>query len=934
MAFRLRSGSVIRQLSSSRQDLQASRTSGFLARAGLVCLAAASALSSGCMTSNDELFFWGDEREITYYKDQSTKIDYPDVGQESPQEVTTTDEPRRIGHPRKDDIADLKLDDALKTALLNAEVIRDNAQFLNSGNRLLTNPDFTSSIHDIAIQETNLLFGQGGVQAALSEFDATFTTSLMTGVTETPVDTTTTGFDPKGITGPRGRHQDFGDFRSRLSKIFADGSQFTLQHNWLYTQDNTNNTSVRPFFSQYTSRANASQDEGLPTFGAEFRTPLLQGAGTRYTRIAGPIAKRPTLQSTPLVNQGVVIARIRTDISLADFEGSVQQLIRDTEDTYWELYLAYRTYDAESVATRSALQTWREVRANKDVGKIGAADEAQAQDNYFETRARRENALAGLYQTEVRLRRLMGLPVNDQTVLRPIDDPITAQISSDWNVSLTEALTYRPELRRQKWNIKSLELQHEAAGMLVRPRLDFVARYEANGYGDQLTGDDPTPFHSAYGSLWSGDFQGWGLGFEFSMPIGFRAATTQVQNLEHRIAKARSLLAEQEKEISYEMAATFQQVAQAYQSAKTNFNRRRAAARRVAAFEAEYRVGRTTVDLLLRAQISFAQAEIAYFSSLVSYNRALNDLNFRKGTILYDRNVYLTESLWTEEAYEDAMRRAWERSFAFDAPFLDAEPDEFVLECPECEMTDEWNGEITPMPLPQSAPSAPPEENIEAVPTPTDPSKPDSTRPDNKTAILPLEPETGGLQYDETVPPASNSQLLPDEPVTLPATVPAPKDVPASEAAAATALPIEPLAPAGQTTSQPAFVPEIIARPETSQPASPTTADLNFEAPIQLDQFDTPVPQDDAFLQPINPDLPRSALLNSAQSRIPSGQSANRPASGSSQRATRGRSIQQTGEAAGQPSRVRQADFQQPVGRSAPQSSPGPIFGWDKLFNR
>ncbi len=742
MAFRLRIGSKIRQ-QASRQERRAGRAGRFLARAGLVLAAATSTLASGCMTSNDELFFWGDEREISYYKDQTTKIDYSDVGQESPAEVSQTDEPRRIGHPRKDDIADLRLNDALKTALLNAEIIRDNAQFLNAGNRLLSNPDFTSSIHDIAIQETNTLFGQGGIQAALAEFDATFTTQMMWGANETPIDTTTTGFTPG-----EGRRQEFGDFRAQLSKIFANGSQFTLQHNWLYTEDNTNNTGVRPFNSQFTSRGNASADWGLPAAGAEFRTPLLQGSGTRYTRIAGPIARRPTLQSTPTVNQGVLVARIRTDISLADFESAVQQLLRDTEDTYWELYLAYRTYDAESVATRSALQTWREVRANKDVGKVGAADEAQAQDNYFETRARRENALAGLYQTEVRLRRLLGLPVNDQSILRPVDDPLTTQVSPDWNVSLTEALTYRPELRRQKWNIKSLELQHEAAELLVRPRLDFVARYGLNAYGDKLTGGNGgVQPHSAYSTLWNSAFEDWGLGFEFSMPIGFRAATTQAQNIEHRIAKARATLAEQEKEVSYEVAATFQQVAQTYQSAKTNFNRRRAAHRRVAAFEAEYRVGRTTVDMLLRSQISLAQAEIAYYSSLVGYNQAMNELRFRKGTLLMDNSVYLSESLWTEDAYDDALRRAWERSFAFESPNKVTEPGEFVDDCIDC--LDTANGHFdydNAMPMEEALPPT--------VPSPMDPSKPAPPALDNRSALIPLQPEAGGLGggYDEFVP--------------------------------------------------------------------------------------------------------------------------------------------------------------------------------------
>ena len=34
----------------------------------------------------------------------------------------------------------------------------------------------------------------------------------------------------------------------------------------------------------------------------------------------------------------------------------------------------------------------------------------------------------------------------------------------------------------------------------------------------------------------------------------------------------------------------------------------------------------------------------------------MNDLKFRKGTILAENSVYLTEGVWQEEAYNDAIR--------------------------------------------------------------------------------------------------------------------------------------------------------------------------------------------------------------------------------------------------------------------------------------
>ena len=71
-------------------------------------------------------------------------------------------------------------------------------------------------------------------------------------------------------------------------------------------------------------------------------------------------------------------------------------------------------------------------------------------------------------------------------MIRPADEPITAELVPDWYSSLTEALTNRVELRRQKWNIKSLELQLRAARSLTRPRVDLVGSYGDNGYDTDL----------------------------------------------------------------------------------------------------------------------------------------------------------------------------------------------------------------------------------------------------------------------------------------------------------------------------------------------------------------------------------------------------------------------------------------------------------------
>ncbi|NOX56179.1 MAG: TolC family protein, partial [Planctomycetes bacterium] len=672
----------------------------------LVACGVAASLLAGCIAGEKSLQYLG-EAQVEHYKSVAAEIDYPHQHEPLPDTVRLTDGPRTVWDRTHDEVRDISLQESFQIALMNNSIIRSRAQFLSPANTMYTNSDLVPSIYDPAIQASGFLFFGRGLESALSAFDAQFATTMFWGRNETPLNLPPT----PGV--PSSAVDETGAFSAALTKQFASGGLLSVAHTMNYLGSNA---SGLMFPSSYTG-----------TVRAEYRHPLWAGAGTEFTRIAGPIAQ--SFRGITGTDQGVVIARINHDLTLADFEASVRNLVKDVEDLYWELYLKYRVYDTAVTARNSALITWREAKAKLEVGGVQGfrpADEAQARDRYFETRAQTEAALADLYTTEISFRRLLGMPVNDGTILRPSDEPVTAEFVPDWKICLVEALTRRVELRKQKWKIKSLELQLKAARSLTRPRLDLVAGYRINGFGDKLfayndnDGFTSQGFRSAYGTITQGDHTGWDIGFELSMPIGFRAAHAQVRNLELRLAKARDVLATQEMEISHELAAVFESLAANYVTAQSNFDRRRAAQERVRLFEAEVRAGTLTFDELLRAQASLADAETAYYTSLVRYNQAIADLHFRKGTLLEYNHIYLAEGDWTPEAYRQALRRAFARAHAWDDPHLKTVPEDVEQECFDCELPESYRlgggadelpveakdaGQFAPPPEPDSAPA-------------------------------------------------------------------------------------------------------------------------------------------------------------------------------------------------------------------------------------
>ncbi len=625
-------------------------------------------LFSACRQRGELPKYLGREQAATYL-DRATHIAHVDLEQQAPAKVNFAVEPRRIRNRKKDELWDLTLAEAVQTSLANSVVIRDSAQFLNPGNPLFSNPEFVNSVYDIALQESGVLFGQRGVEAALSDFDAQFTTQLSTAWNQSIQNNLVSNGLPAGSELSETTDQ----FSMSLQKRLATGGQVSLSHNWTHSGNNvTSGPGATQLFTNVYEGAAQLQ----------FRQPLLAGGGVEYTRIAGPISAN--IQGVTGVQQGVIISRIENDQELAEFETAVHQMIHDVEQLYWQLHFAYHAFDISTRFRNEARTTWELIDSQRQAGTgVGAAREAEIHQVYLDWKGRSEQAHDQLYSLEAQLRRLLGLPVNDGRIIRPVDSPMTVEFFPDWQQSLTNALVKRPEVRKQKWSIQSLELQLTAAENLLLPRLDFVSSYRLNGFGDELFGQRsdsnpliPSRIDNGYESLLGGDQAGVSVGLEFSIPIGRRFAKSQVRSLELQLAKARAVLSEQEAELSHEVAAAFREVDRTYVSMENTYNIQVVADRHSEIAQAQYRTDPQTysIESVLRSQEQVAQQEIALASAIIDYNLALTKLSYRTGKTLNENNITLLEGRWEKAAYLDAREKYEARKFAKPARRLQTQP--------------------------------------------------------------------------------------------------------------------------------------------------------------------------------------------------------------------------------------------------------------------
>jgi len=674
---------MVRHLSTQRCEATRRRTRHL---SGGLLLLIASVFTGGCAPSNPFYFF--EDGDLSHYEGVATQIEYPDVETCSLPEVENAAAPFTLGNHDSGEVWELSLEEAMYHALVNGKVLKSiGGQVQTTPSQLTSAPGSASTTYAPAIVESDPRFG---TEAALAAFDAQFTTSMFWEKNDRPVNLFFGNFLAPVL------EQDLGTFQSEVSKTTATGGTFALRNNTSY-EWNSNPS------NRFPSTWNTDME-------AEFRHPLLQGAGVQFNRIAGPSA-------IPGFYNGVSIARINHDISLADFELAVRNLASDVELAYWELYFAYRNLDSVIAGRDSALETWRKVYALFEAGAQGgeAENEAQAREQYYLFLGQVQNALSNLYSVENRLRYLMGLAATDGRLIRPADDPTTAKVEFDWHEVMPEALARNTELRRQSWQIKQRELQLVAAKNFLLPRLDAVGRYRWRGFGDDFIDpdNDNPPFDNAWETLTGGDFQEWQLGLQLSVPIGFRQPLAAVRNAQLQLVRERAVLEEQELEVTHQLTDAIRDVDRYYELAQSNFNRRSAAKQQVDAVRAAYDTGTVTLDLLLDAQRRLADAESSYYRSLVDYNLAIRSVHLRKGTLLEYNGVQLAEGPWPAKAYHDAKRRARERDAGLFLDYGFTRPNVFSRG-PDTDLLDgyyesepifdepymEYDGEPVPTPMP------------------------------------------------------------------------------------------------------------------------------------------------------------------------------------------------------------------------------------------
>jgi hypothetical protein len=307
-----------------------------MVRAG--CLYVLAFISAGCAVFKSGVPVV-DNPVVEHYRRIAENVAFPAEDEtEEPREVQSLGEGRALIDPKDGELQAISLREAASLAIQNNKILRQNAQFLTPQNPILQNPDGVPSVFDPDIQNTGVLFGSRGTAAALSDFDPKLSSSFTAGRDANGQNSI---FQPGALLT-----NDNGQAQVQLDQQLLTGGIVSLSHNWTYSDSNTYN---RLFGTTYVGQLEV-----------QFHQPLWAGFGSEVTSIAGPSAQQA--RGFSYVNQGIVIARLNNRIAEIDFEENLQNLLREIGEVYWDLFQAYREFEAEKANVDSAKLMWDDVQ--------------------------------------------------------------------------------------------------------------------------------------------------------------------------------------------------------------------------------------------------------------------------------------------------------------------------------------------------------------------------------------------------------------------------------------------------------------------------------------------------------------------------------------------------------------------------------------------
>jgi outer membrane protein TolC len=472
--------------------------------------------------------------------------------------------------------------------------------------------------HNLDVQLAQLApaISQAQIVAAEAVFDAVFFTDFNYANIDEPRPASVVG----GFTvGTNSTVQNTADLTTGIRKPLETGGRLEVSSGFDYSNNKT------PGFAQSPDPAWTSN------LMVGVSQPLLRNFGTYVNR------------------SQIMLARNAHRSDVLDLHNTLLRAASQVEQAYWNLVLLRRQLAIQQRLLKMTIDTRDTIfaRAEFDVNPV---QKAQAQAFVEARRFDVIRTAAIVRNASDTLKRLINdpeLPVSDETLVVPADDPVELPLTYNLLDAVTSALRHRPEVRQALLQIDDASIRQTVADNQRLPLLVLNAQVEYQGLDDDLRGSGDR--------MTDANFINYILGAQFEAPIGNRAAEADFQRA--RLQRQSTVLAYRNtaQGVVLEVKQALRDLVTAWRLISVNRSARRAAAENLRALlEREERGEALTpeflLDLKLSTQQRLADAETREVQSIIDYNNAIARLHQATGTLLEHNQINMQ---WPTNMFAD-----------------------------------------------------------------------------------------------------------------------------------------------------------------------------------------------------------------------------------------------------------------------------------------
>jgi outer membrane protein TolC len=387
------------------------------------------------------------------------------------------------------------------------------------------------------------------------------------------------------------------------------GTEYGLTHNL------TRNVVTTPFLI-------GTNSFGEPVYGKR--------ESDTYSSQAGLTLVQPLLRDFWINNDRLQIKLARRNVRITElqFERQVMDIINRVEQAYYGLVAAREAARVGETDVAVKKQFFEEQRRRVEVGILAPLDEKLAQAEL----AKSQSALFSFHNTAADAESLLKGLINDNfisqihTEIQLTDRLLAMPATLELFDAFKEAMEKRPDLQQARLELEKANIQLKYDFNQLFPRLDIFGSLGYNGLGSSTSG--------ALGDIADRNFEQSSYGVQLNFPLTFWGPRNARKADEARKAQAIWELKRQEEAVIQEVDSEVRLIRTLW--AQIPYTREVTIAQQ-AALDAERKKleqGKSTSFNVLTIASDLTGAQVNEIRAILTYNQALAELAFRKGSTL------------------------------------------------------------------------------------------------------------------------------------------------------------------------------------------------------------------------------------------------------------------------------------------------------------